>query len=346
MEKIDARKLPPEALEHIRRQAFVLRDQGYTWAHIAEVCGVHVGTVLKWSKRAGEAGFDGAIKGQRRGRQHGSGRTLTLVQEEQLRLAIIGSNPAQLQLEFALWNRRAVMLAVKRLFGIDMPIRTIGEYLRRWGFTPQRPVKRALEQCPLRLRRWLDEEYPAIAARAKAEAAEIYWADETAIRQDATWVRGYAPAGLTPELALPARRHAATTMISAITNQGLVRFTFFDGALDTDRFIAFMGDLIHDADRKVFLIVDNLKVHRATRVTEWVAEHAERIELFYLPPYAPELNPDEYLNRDLKTSIRSGPIARTAKALLEKTKDCMQRIAAMPERVRSYFNHQAVRYAQ
>ena len=191
----------------------------------------------------------------------------------------------------------------------------------------------------------LDDEV-SIAARAKAEQAEIYWADETAIRQDATWVRGYAPAGVTPELALPAGRHAATTMISAITNQGLVRFCFFDGALDTDRFIAFLGDLIVDAGRKVFLIVDNLKVHRATRVTEWVAEHAERIELFYLPPYAPELNPDEYLNRDLKTSIRSGPIARTAKALLEKAKHCMQRIAAMPERVRSYFNHQAVRYAQ
>ncbi len=150
MEKIDARKLPPEALEHIRRQAFVLRKQGYTWTHIAEVCGVHVGTVLKWARRAQADDLDAVIKGGQRGRRHGSGRTLTLVQEEQLRLKIIGSNPAQLQLEFALWNRRAVMLAIKQLFGIDMPIRTVGEYLRRWGFTPQRPVKRALEQDPAR----------------------------------------------------------------------------------------------------------------------------------------------------------------------------------------------------
>lgn len=345
MEKIDARKLPREALEHIRRQAFVLRQQGYSWVHIAEVVGVHVGTVLKWARRAGASGVDAVIQGGQRGRRHGSGRTLTLVQEEQLRLKIIGSNPAQLKLEFALWNRRAVMLAVKELFGIEMPIRTVGEYLRRWGFTPQRPVKRALEQNPDLFNAWYKETYPMIAARAKAEDAEIYWGDETAIRQDSHWVRGYSMAGVTPELRLPAGRHGSTSMISAITNQGLVRFSFFEGAIDADRFIVFLKDLIQDAQRKVFLVVDNLRVHRAKRVTEWVAQNAEKIELFYLPPYAPELNPDEYLNRDLKTTIRSGPIAKTATALLEKARNCMERIAAMPDRVKSYFKHEYVRYA-
>lgn len=308
MEKIDARKLPPEALEHIRRQAFVLRKQGYTWTHIAEVCGVHVGTVLKWARRAQADDLDAVIKGGQRGRRHGSGRTLTLVQEEQLRLKIIGSNPAQLQLEFALWNRRAVMLAIKQLFGIDMPIRTVGEYLRRWGFTPQRPVKRALEQDPARLKAWLEDEYPKIVARTKTEDAEI-------IDVDPWRPAGSRSSGVSP-------------------------------AIDAERFIVFLKDLIQDAQRKVFLIVDNLRVHRANRVREWAAENTEKIELFYLPPYAPELNPDEYLNRDLKTSIRSGPIARTAAALLEKARTCMERIAAMPDRVRSYFSHEYVRYAQ
>lgn len=345
MEKIDARTLPPQALEHIRRQAFVLRKQGYTWSHIAEVCGVHVGTVLKWARRAQATGTDIVIKGGQRGRRHGSGRTLTLVQEEQLRLKIIGSNPAQLQLEFALWNRRAVMLAIKRLFDIDMPIRTVGEYLRRWGFTPQRPVKRALEQDSLRLKTWLEVEYPKINARAKAEGAEIYWGDETAIRQDSNWVRGYSLAGLTPELRAPAAQRGSTSMISAITNQGLVRFSFFDGAIDADRFILFLSDLVKDAQRKVFLIVDNLRVHHANRVRDWVADNAEKIELFYLPPYAPELNPDEYLNRDLKTAIRSGAISKTATALLQKARAYMEHIAAMPDRVRSYFSHEHVRYA-
>ncbi len=346
MDKIDARKLPPEALEHIRRQAFVLRKRGHTWAHIAEVCGVHVGTVLKWARRAQADSVDAVIKGGQRGRRHGSGRTLTLAQEEQLRLKIMGSNPAQLQLEFALWNRRAVMLAIQRLFGIDMPIRTVGEYLRRWGFTPQRPVKRALEQDPARLKAWLEDEYPKIVRRAQAEDAEIYWGDETAIRQDSYWIRGYSMAGITPELRWPAGRHGSTSMISAITHQGLVRFSFVEGAINAERFIVFLQDLIHDAQRKVFLIVDNLRVHHANRVREWVAENTEKIRLFYLPPYAPELNPDEYLNRDLKTTIRSGPMANTAAALLEKARVYMERIAAMPDRVRSYFSHQYVRYAQ
>lgn len=346
MEKIDARKLPPEALEHLRRQAFVLRKQGYTWAHVAAVCGVHVGTVLKWARRAQAGSLDTVIQGGQRGRRHGSGRTLTLVQEEQLRLKIIGSNPAHLQLEFALWNRRAVMLAIKQLFGIDMPIRTVGEYLRRWGFTPQRPVKRALEQDPARLKAWLEDEYPKMVTRAKAENAEIYWGDEAALRQDSHWVRGDSMAGMTPQLRLPGGRHGPTFMISAITNQGLVRFSFFEGAIDAERFIVFLQDLIQDAQRKVFLIVDKLRVHRANRVREWVAENTAKIELFYLPPYAPELNPDEYLNRDLKTTIRSGPIAKTAAALLENTRACMERIAAMPDRVRAFFRHKHVRYAR
>ena len=343
MKKIDARKLPSEALEHIRRKAFVLRQREYTWTHIAVDVGVHVGTVLKWTRRAGFNGVDAVVKGGQRGQRHGSGRTLTPA--EQLRLKIIGSNPAQLKLEFALWNRRAVMLAIKELFGIDMPIRTVGEYRRRWGFTPQRPVKPALEQNPDLFNAWHKEIDPTIGACAKVESAEIYWGDESAIRQDSHWVRGYSMVGVTPELPLPAGRRGSTSMISAITNQGLMRFSFFEGVIDFDRFVLFLKDLAQDAQRKVFLAVDNLRVHRAKRVTEWVAENAEKIKLFYVPPYAPELNPDEYLNRDLKTTIRSGPIAKTASALLEKAGTCMERTAAMPDRVRSYFKHEHVRYA-
>ena len=345
MEKIDARSLPPETQAHIRRQALRLRNEGYTVTAIAEICGVAAATVTKWCVRAEAQGVEATIRGGQRGRRLGSGRTLTLVQEEHLRMAIIGSNPAQLKLEFALWNRRAVMGAVKQLFGIEMPIRTVGEYLRRWGFTPQRPIKRALEQCPDRVRLWLKNEYPAIQRRAKAEGAEIYWGDETAVRQDGHWVRGFAPAGLTPELALPGGRHASTSMISAITNQGLVRFRFFDGALDTDRFIEFLGDLVKDAERKVYLIVDNLRVHHARLVKEWLAPRKEQIEVFYLQSYTPELNPDEYLNRDLKTTLRSGAVARTSAALFESARQAMEKIATMPERIRSYFNHEAVRYA-
>lgn len=344
MKKIDARKLPKEALEHIRRQALVLRGKGYTWSHIAEVCGVSLSTVIKWSNRARTLGDEAAVQGGQRGRKFLSGRTLSLAQEWHLRSIIVGENPSQLSLPFALWNRRAVVELVKRLFGLDMPIRTVGEYLLRWGYTPQRPVKRALEQNPVKVEQWLQDTYPDIVARAKAEGATIYWGDETAVAEDGHWIRGYAPAGQTPVLAAPTKRHGLS-MISAISNQGLVRFEFLEGAMNTKRLIDFMGKLIQDSDKKVFLILDNLRVHHATLVTEWLAGRTAQIEVFYLPPYSPEINPDEYLNRDFKTRLRSSARAATKKGLMDKAAAFMDFLSKTPERVRAYFTHHAVQYA-
>ena len=125
-----------------------------------------------------------------------------------MRSIIVGENPKQLSLPFALWNRRAVMQMIKVLFEIDMPIRTVGEYLLRWGYTPQRPMKRALEQNPVKIEQWLNDTYPMIAARAKAEGATIYWSDETAVAEDGHWLRGYAPAGQTPRVPQLAQKNS------------------------------------------------------------------------------------------------------------------------------------------
>ena len=198
--------------------------------------------------------------------------------------------------------------AVKAKFAIDMPIRTVGEYLRRWGFTPQRPAKRALQQCPAQVQQWLQVDYPAIVKRAKAEQALVHWADETAVRQDTAWARGYAAAGHTPVVEHAAKRPSpGLTMISALSNQGLLRFGLHDSTINTERFIDFTADLMHDAACKVFLIVDNLPVHRADKVRHWLHDKSDRIKLFYLPPYSPQMNPDEWVNRDLKTELRTRP---------------------------------------
>lgn len=344
MKKIDARALSAEALELLRRQALTLRrETTLTWAEIAKVCGVSISTVLKWSRRfAGEG--EAALVPKRRGRKHGAGRTLTLAQELKLRETLLEQSPGQLSLPFALWNRRAVQSAVHQLFGIEMPIRTVGEYLLRWGFTPQRPARQALERNHAALRLWMDQPFPALLERAKREGGEIDWADETAVKQDGHWLRGYAPAGQTPVLALSARWRSIS-MISAITQQGRVRFAFHEGAINSDRFIAFLEALVSDAACKVFLIVDNLKVHHSQPVKAWVAERAERIELIYLPAYSPDANPDEYLNRDLKTALRQGPVARTSDHLLRLATGFMRQLQSLPERVASYFKHPAVSYA-
>ncbi len=344
MEKIDARKLPRHAQDEMRRQAMRMRTElGLTWKEIARVVGVNVGTVLNWSRRYATEGAGGLVS-KTRGRRFLSGRTLTLAQEWQLRSMIVGQNPSQMSLPFALWNRRAVMELVKVLFDIDMPIRTVGEYLLRWGYTPQRPMKRALEQNPLKVEQWINETYPQIMARAKTEGATIYWGDETAVAEDGHWLRGYAPMGQTPVLAAPSKRHGLT-MISAISNQGLVRFEFIEGAMNTDLMIGFLQGLIADSTRKVFLILDNLRVHHAKLVTEWLQEHQEKIEVFYLPPYSPELNPDEDLNREFKTRLRLSDRAQSKSVPLEKANAFMEFLRETPQRVMAYFKHSAVRYA-
>ena len=225
-----------------------------------------------------------------------------------------------------------------------MPIRTVGEYLMRWGMTPQRPARRAREQDQTALKTWTNETYPEIVRRAKAQGGTVYWADETAIRQDTAWIRGYAPTGQTPQL-LHSARWDSITLISAVTNQGLVRFRLHNGAINTERFIDFLQGLLDDTQNKVFLIVDNLRVHHAKQVRQWVDERKDLIELHYLPPYSPEANPDEWLNRDLKTELRLRPAALDKTGLKRMAEDFMRQLSSTPGRVARYFNSVSIRYA-
>ena len=345
MNEFDGRSLSEESLEVLRRQAHRLRRDGRTWAEIAANVGVHLSTVMSWSRRFDIGTAEATeVTSARRGRRFGEGRTLELADEVRLRELILAGPPSALGLAYALWSRRAVQEAIKAGFGLDMPLRTVGEYLRRWGSTPQRPAKRALEQRPAEVRRWLEQDYPAIARQARTEDGEIHWADETALRQDTAWVRGCALSGCTPVLQHAARWHSVT-LISALTNQGLVRFACHDGAINAERFIDFMQALVDDAQRKVLLIVDNLRVHHAKTVQAWLASRRARIEVFYLPPYTPEANPDEVLDRDLKTELRSRPAATSVEALKRLALDFMARPAATPERVRRYFRSPHVAYA-
>ena len=338
-EKIDARGLPREVLEEKRRQAHRLRKRGMTRAEIGEIVGVHADTVGRWLKLSSRQ-----FKVNRGGRKKGEGRRLTQAQADRLRKLITDKAPDQLKLNYALWTRKAVMELIEQETGIRMPIRTVGEYLKRWGFTPQKPVKRAYEQNPKAVQRWLDEDYPAIKAKAKDEKAEIYWGDETGVRSDGQHERGYAPKGKTPVIRLNAKR-TSTNMISAITNQGKVRFRVFEGSMNADILIDFCKRLIKSSKRKVYLILDNLRVHHAKVFKRWLSEHEDEIEGFYLPSYSPELNPDEYLNCDLKAGVHSGKPARDKNQLKKKVISHMRMLQKKPGRVAKYFEHRKIRYA-
>jgi hypothetical protein len=214
--------------------------------------------------------------------------------------------------------------------------------LAAWGLAARKPIRRATERNEAAV--WLDHDYPAIVKRAKKEKAEIHWADETGISNQANYGCGFAPQGETPVIPRPAARFTQS-MISSLTNQGKLRFMVYDGALNTAIFLKFLRRLVKDADRKLFMIVDNLRVHKAKVVTAWVAENTDWIELFYLPPYALERNLDEYLNIDVKQALgrRSTPMDKVA--MKAGLRSHMQGLQRCPTKVRSFFQAPDVRYA-
>jgi transposase len=343
MEKTDTRKLKPEVQQQLRHQAIRLRKAGRQYKEIAEILGVHPTNVCKWWKAYEKEGVNG-IRVKKRGRKNGSCRTLTPDQEKELKMLIADKQPDQLKLPFALWTRIAVQQLIKRLWAIEMPIRTVGEYLKRWGFTPQKPFRKAYEQKPAAVRKWLDEDYPAIKARAKKENGEVHWGDETGLVNDCYYGRSYAPKGKTPGIRISAKREKIS-LISSITNQGKVRFMVYKDAMNAQILIKFMKRLIKDSDRKVFLILDNLRAHHSKKVKQWIDENQEKIEVFFLPSYSPELNPDEYLNCDLKLGVHSGTPARTESQLKKKAISHLRMLQKLPKRVMKYFKHQKIAYA-
>lgn len=343
MEKIDARKLSTDAQQQLRYQVIRLRKQGRTHKEISAITGVNRSTCSTWWSRYQSEGKK-ALKIQKRGRPRGSCRKLDQQQEIEVQKSICDKCPDQLKLPFALWTRIAVRQLIKQLWGIDVPVRTIGDYLKRWNFTPQKPLKRAYEQNPKAVQKWLNEEYPQIQQKANKEDAEIHWGDETGLCNDSYHGRSYAPRGKTPAISLSAKCKRVNLM-STITNQGKVRFMIYKDRMNADTFIKFMKRLIKDADRKIFLILDNLKVHHSYKARDWLQEHTDQIEVFFLPSYSPELNPDEYLNCDLKAGVHSGPPARTREQLKYKALSHLRKLQKMPKRIMKYFKHPKIAYA-
>ena len=343
MEKTDARTLSQDVQEAQRLQIVRLREAGRSNKETAEIVGVsqaHCSTVWQRFKKQGP---ESLVKGKR-GRRQGEQRDLTPEQEAEIKKLMIDKAPNQLKLTFALWTRDAVKLLIQQRFGYEMPIRTVGEYLKRWGFTPQKPVKWAKEQSTPAVARWLLTEYPAIAVRAKRENAEIHWGDETGLQTGANVEKGYSPKGKTPVVRQTAKRERIN-MISSITNQGQVRFMFYRDNMNSKRLIEFMRRLTKDAGRKVFLILDNLKVHHSKVVKDWLEMNKEKIEVFYLPSYSPELNPDEYLNNSLKGRVHSGERAQNANQLESKARKHMRSLQNNRHKTKKFFKHPCVTYA-
>ena len=340
----NSRSVSPGELEVRRTQAIVLFRKGMTRGEIAEVVGAHRNTVGEWIRVWKEDGLNG-LKVQAPGRPKGTGRKLTPAQETEVRRSLVDKTADQLKFDFALWTREAVRELIRDRFSIEMPLRTITDYLRRWGFTPQKPVRRSYERCDAAVRRWLDEEYSRIARQARREKAEIHWGDETGLRSDDARGRGFSPRGTKP-----VRRCKGTpekiNMISTVTNLRKVRFMFYRETMRATVLIRFLKRLVKSVDKKVYLILDNLRTHHSQPVREWVEKNKNKIALFYLPSYSPDLNPDEYLNNDLKSAVGKAPQSRKKGKLETTAKSKMKSIQKQPQKVINYFKAQPVQYAR
>lgn len=343
MKKRDARTLKIAAQQELRNQIVRMKKLGVSAKDISKTTESsieHISRIWGMYKKGGQK----AIELKTRGRKEGDKKTLNPTQEAQLIKRLIDTTPKQLKFKYVLWTREAVKKLIKHEFDIDMPISTVGKYLQRWQFTSQVPIKRAYERSDEKVQAWLQDTYPAIEKQSKEENAEIQWADETACVSLPSVIKGYSPIGKTPVMEHTAKRFKIN-MISSITNRGKLRFMIYEENMDASVFITFLERLIESSDKKIFLILDNLRIHHAKLVKAWVEEHKEKIALFYLPAYSPDLNPDEYLNNDFKRNVNAKHIPINKKELTKNTEDFMTMLSKDNQRVANYFKHEKIAYA-
>jgi transposase len=321
-------------------------EDGWTQVQVADALGVGERQVRRWQKRFRRGGWK-ALEKRRRGRRLGEQEALSASQQQRIVDAIRSKNPDQLRIPALLWTRSSVQELIEQWFGVRLEIGTVGRYLRRWGFTLKRPTRRALDADPVVVEAWLSEVYPQIRARAKRDGGLILWQDESGLRLDRlTAKQGYAPRGQRA-IAPSTGNREGVNMISALANSGELRFSIFEGRFTAKVFIEFLDRLIRSAsDRKIHLICDNHTTHHAHLVRKWIAEHADRIELHFLPAHSPELNPDEHLNQDVKRHMREiHPKPTDKPTLRSELARFLHRRQRQPQIVRAYFQEASVRYA-
>jgi transposase len=339
----DARHLSDDALQILRLRALRGIELGYSEVELADLLGVCHETVSRWWS-AYVADGTSALPGGRTGRPLGVGRFLSDAQAERIRQRIDDCMPSDLGIPHALWTRRAVGELIQKEFGITLAERTVGQYLRRWGYTSKKPSRHARQEDPDEVVQWLEETYPAIEVQAFKEDAEILWTDEVGVAADHHPGSGYSRRGERATMDVP-QPHIRVNQISAISNEGRVRFMTYRGMLTAAVFLQFLQRLVSGAPRKILLIADQLRAHKTPEVAAWLADHAAQIEVFYLPAYSPQLNPVEYLNGDMKGTVNEAGLPDNRGALQSRIQSFMKKLVGVPAHVISYFLHPWTEYA-
>lgn len=340
----DARSFDQSAQEVLRIKAVKALLKGKTQEQVAEIFGVTRQAVGKWWSAYSEGGIPALRKKSRRPKTVDDSSGLSGWQCSSIVRTILSKTPDQLEFPFMLWTRDAVAELIYDRFKVKLSKWTVGRLLKRWGMSPQKPVKKAYEQQPEAVKHWLDKEYPKIARKAAQEKAEIHWGDEMGVRSDDQIGRTYGKVGQTPVVEVAGRRFSCQ-MISTVTNRGTLRFMVFDGKFNANVLLVFLRRLVKSMKRKVFLILDGHPVHKSKKVRRWIEGNKSKIALFVLPAYSPELNPDELLNQDVKTNAVRKKRASNKEQLKKNLIGYLRGRQKRPDLVKRYFDHKHVRYA-
>ena len=336
----DARKLDHRTLEQVRVRVVGQIEGGMRPDDLARALGLARSTVFAWIARYRQGGLE-ALKARP---VPGRPPRLTGTQLSRLYTLVTGNNPRQLRFEFALWTREMVRELIRREFNVKLSAVSVGRLLRKMGLSPQRPLWRAYQQNPAAVERWKNEMYPAIRAQAAAEGATIYFGDEAGVRSDYHAGTTWAPVGQTPIVRTTGTRYSLN-IVSAITTKGVLHFSTFEGKLESSTFIDFCQRLMHDTKGPVFLLVDGHPVHRSNAVKEFVGSTKGQLRLFHFPAYSPELNPDEWVWKNVKADhVGRAGIANDKGDLKNKAIAALERLQILSYLVRGFFADPNLRY--
>jgi transposase len=335
----DARHLTEEVVAALRVRVLPGCALGFTETDVAQILGVSRESVSRWWSGFGAGGLD-ALPHDRTGRPIGSGRTLWEAEAHRIEHMLDGYQPEDCGIAAPLWTQGAVAELIRKECGLTLPVRTVGEYLKRWGYTAKKPRHQARKQEPEEVRQWFEGNYPAIEHRAEAENADIHRYNETGVAADEHPARGYAREGQAATLDVP-DKHMRMNQIATITNAAKVSFMTYGGSMNT----VFLIRLLRSITRKIFLIVDWLRAHEGPEVEKWLAARRDHIELSYLPRYGPERNATEYLNHDLMANVHVTGLPNYKQELRSRMQVYMRRLLHLPRHVKNYFRHPYVLYA-